>query len=203
MDEKLTYSPLFTAGIPDFTIRVSCFTESYLCPLSPKQDLQSLHRLTPPARRLLGYSSGTLGYHDLLGGGEKQVSNSIIFFWRITLSDERLLIILCNWLKEEHARLSKKIAFLKKDLELEPSDLYVQKSIKEKESQLALITKESIEKYQAFWVPLMPHTRRPCPFCFIHGKTSNLKSVGEENGEESVKCEVCKKQFYFPSGSTS
>ncbi len=137
------------------------------------------------------------------GGGEKQVSNSIIFFWRITLSDERLLIILCNWLKEEHARLSKKIAFLKKDLELEPSDLYVQKSIKEKESQLALITKESIEKYQAFWVPLMPHTRRPCPFCFIHGKTSNLKSVGEENGEESVKCEVCKKQFYFPSGSTS
>ena len=116
------------------------------------------------------------------------------------MSDERLLSILCNWLKEYRHRTTIQLSSLKEELNSEPNSLNLRNKITEKERKLALITENAIENYQAFWLSLSPHTRRPCPLCFIDGKTSNLYALPEEHQEESVKCEVCKERFFFSTG---
>lgn len=116
------------------------------------------------------------------------------------MSEEKLLSILCDWLREERKSLDKKLVSLNKDIKTKPEALDTQNSIKKIESELTLITEDVIKKYQLFWASLSPHSSRPCPFCFIHSKESKLHPLPEKNGEESVKCEACKKQFYFPSG---
>ena len=117
------------------------------------------------------------------------------------MSDERLLLILCNWLREYRNRTTIQLSSLKEKLNSEPNSLNIRNKITENEHKLALITENVIENYQAFWVSLSPHSRRPCPLCFIHGKTSNLYALPEEHREESVKCEVCKERFFFPTGA--
>ena len=116
------------------------------------------------------------------------------------MSDERLLSILCNWLRELRHKTTIRLASSKEELALNPNSLNLIHHIADKERELALITENAIEDYQSLWVSLSPHSRRPCPLCFIHGKTSNLYPLPEEHKEDSVKCEICKERFFFPTG---
>ena len=101
------------------------------------------------------------------------------------MSDERLLSILCHWLRELRHKITIRLASSKEELALNPNSLNLIHQIAEKERELALMS---------------PHARRPCPLCFIHGKTSHLYPLPKEHKEDSVKCDVCKERFFFPAG---
>lgn len=61
------------------------------------------------------------------------------------------------------------------------------------------IGNDVIEKYRELWESLRPNIPMPCPLCFaLRQKQSRLYALPEENGEEPVKCEVCKEVFYVP-----
>ena len=116
------------------------------------------------------------------------------------MSDATLLIVPVASLRKEANLLRRSIRSLQRSLDDDPENVAnIRAQIEKKKGRLSLITEEMIENYQVHWLSLPQHTSRPCPFCFVQGKISNLYPLVEEDGEESAKCEGCKRRFFIPA----
>ena len=54
-----------------------------------------------------------------------------------------------------------------------------------------------IAKYEALWISAMGHSGQPlpCPLYFLGGETRRLKSISEDDGVGTARCEYCRNSF--------